>query len=210
MVEEGTTVFTLSERSDLSAAFNAMPNDWPEFMKQDPAGWNLSTLMRLRPEYQFVAMNEHRVAAYGRCAPVPWEAPITNLPSQGWDDMLGRAVWAASDAGRVDVLCAFEISVASGSARARPQQAHAQRHVSNRAPSRIQGSRSPGSADGEASGAPSSDERVCALGRPGWATPGSMAASTCSGGRTRYRRLRGLDVHRCVARSVAAVDRLTL
>jgi GNAT superfamily N-acetyltransferase len=70
--------------------------------------------VRRRPEYTLLAFDGDTLVAYAHCAPVVWTAQLDELPSQGWDQMVGRAVRATvgdrdSD---VHIVCAFEVSVA--------------------------------------------------------------------------------------------------
>lgn len=111
--DQALQIVTLAERPELEAAINAMENDWPQFMYQDPVSWGLSTLVASRAEYQLLCLDGDTLVAYGHSAPAIWTGDLSELPSQGWDEMMGRAVRGSQGDRDADLglVSAFEISV---------------------------------------------------------------------------------------------------
>ena len=86
---------TLADRPDLAEPMRVMPTGFPVFMEQAPMGWNFACLGTLFPAYQLALLDEEdAVIGYGHSAPIPWDGTNEDLPDQGWDDVMGRAVRA--------------------------------------------------------------------------------------------------------------------
>jgi len=87
------SIVTLAERPDLIEAMWAMPNPWPEFMRNDPvAEIFYGRLPDVFPEYQLLALDEQG-AITGRLHSVPfaWLGTDDDLPERGWDAIVERA-----------------------------------------------------------------------------------------------------------------------
>lgn len=107
-----TSVVTLADRPELAQAVRAMTTDLPEFMTNDPMSWNFASLATLFPAYQLVLLDDDgTVIGFGHSAPIPWDGTPADLPDQGWDDVLGRAVRAHLDPRPTPAVAAFEIRV---------------------------------------------------------------------------------------------------
>jgi GNAT superfamily N-acetyltransferase len=104
-------IVTLAERPDLDQACNEMPDTWPDFMREDPMGWNMGSIRHLFPECQLIALEGDRVVAKGHSAPIPWSGDVDDLPDQGWDDICGRAVRSACGGRPATAVTALEITV---------------------------------------------------------------------------------------------------
>jgi GNAT superfamily N-acetyltransferase len=105
------TIVTLADRPDLAKAVEEMETGWPSFMLNDPMGWNLATASHLFPAYQLAALDGDRVVAKGHSAPIRWSGQADDLPDQGWDDVLGRAVRAANGGRPPTAVSALEITI---------------------------------------------------------------------------------------------------
>lgn len=68
---------------------------WPEFMLHEQVANELwHELLDRFPEYQLALYDreQERVAAMGNSFPLRWEAPLANLPEEGWDWAFREAV----------------------------------------------------------------------------------------------------------------------
>ncbi|MEV4414213.1 N-acetyltransferase [Catellatospora sp. NPDC049609] len=107
-------ITTLAERPDLLDALWEMPTAWPEFMLHDPISnlyYGLAT--RLWPEYILVAEDPDepgRLLAKGHS--VPFVLPEGDeLPTDGWDGALRRALRAKAAGETPNIVSAIEIAV---------------------------------------------------------------------------------------------------
>ena len=105
------TIVTFEDRPDLAEAVNSMPTGWPQFMFQDPMAWNLGTASHLFAAFQLIALEGDRVVAKGHSVPFAWSGDPEDLPDQGWDDMLGRAVRAVHGGRPATAVSALEITI---------------------------------------------------------------------------------------------------
>jgi GNAT superfamily N-acetyltransferase len=106
-----TTVATLAERPELAESVRTMPTGLPLFMLNDPMGWNFASLPELFPDYQLVLLDNDTVVGHGHSAPIPWDGTPADLPDQGWDDVMGRAIRAKLDHRPTPAVAAFQIVV---------------------------------------------------------------------------------------------------
>ena len=104
-------IVTLADRPDLADAVDEMNTGWPTFMTQDPMGWNLATVSHLFPGCQLMALDGDHVVAKGHSAPIRWTGQGEDLPDQGWDDVLGRAIRAANGGRPATAVSALEITI---------------------------------------------------------------------------------------------------
>jgi GNAT superfamily N-acetyltransferase len=105
-------IVTLAARPDLVDVFDTLPHGWPDFMLHDPSAWNLGTMMQLFPQGQLIALDGDRAVAKGHSTPIPWSGEANDLPEQGWDEVLGRAVRSATGGRRpATAVSALEITV---------------------------------------------------------------------------------------------------
>jgi hypothetical protein len=106
------SVVTLADRPDLAESVRTMPTGLPAFMLNDPMGWNFASLAALFPAYQLALLDDHdRVIGHGHSAPIPWDGTPADLPDQGWDDVLGRAVRAHLAPRPTPAVAAFQLVV---------------------------------------------------------------------------------------------------
>ena len=106
------TVVTLADRPELTEAARTMPTGLPAFMLNDPMGWNFASLAALFPGYQLALLDDDAtVIGRGNSAPIPWDGTPADLPDQGWDDALGRAVRAYLAPRPTPAVAAFQIVV---------------------------------------------------------------------------------------------------
>jgi len=106
------SVVTLADRPELAEAVGTMPTRLPAFLLNDPMGWNFASLARLFPEYQLALLDDDgTVIGRGNSAPIPWDGTLADLPDQGWDDVLGRAVRAHLAPRPTPAVAAFQIVV---------------------------------------------------------------------------------------------------
>ena len=107
-----TSVVTLADRPDLAESVRTMPTGLPPFMLNDPMGWNFASLAALFPAYQLALLDDHdKVIGHGHSAPIPWDGTPADLPDQGWDDVMGRAVRALVAPRPTTAVAAFQIVV---------------------------------------------------------------------------------------------------
>ena len=88
---------------------------WPEFMLHDAvANEHWFDLYRKFPDYQFALMTRTggKIIGIGNSVPLTWHDDLANLPDEGWDWALQRAVadWETWDAPRIQ--CALSITLA--------------------------------------------------------------------------------------------------
>lgn len=107
-------IATLDQRPDLVDALWNMPTVWPEFMRHDPIS-NLYYGLAVQewPEYILVAEDPDepgRLVAKGHS--VPFLLPEGDeLPVDGWDGALRRAVRARVAGDKPNIVSAIEIAV---------------------------------------------------------------------------------------------------
>ena len=106
------SVVTIADRPELAEAVRTMPTGLPAFMLNDPMGWNFASLVALFPAYQLALLDDDAtVIGRGNSAPIPWDGTPADLPDQGWDDVLGRAVRAHLAPRPTPAVAAFQIVV---------------------------------------------------------------------------------------------------
>jgi GNAT superfamily N-acetyltransferase len=106
------SVVTLADRPELAEAARTMPTGVPLFMLNDPMSWNFASLGTLFPAYQLALLDdEETVIGRGSSAPIPWDGTPADLPDQGWDDVMGRAVRAHLAHRPTPAVAAFQIVV---------------------------------------------------------------------------------------------------
>lgn len=106
------SVVTLADRPEFAEAVRTMPTGVPPFMQNDPMSWNFASLGTLFPAYQFALLDEEEtVIGRGNSAPIPWDGTPADLPDQGWDDVMGRAVRAHLVHRPTPAVAAFQIVV---------------------------------------------------------------------------------------------------
>jgi hypothetical protein len=87
-VLDATQLPSLGEQADCIAK-----EVWPQFMLHDPvAGEYWEYLYRDWPEYQFALVEGGAILAVGNSVPLCWNGPLDDLPEEGWDWILPRAV----------------------------------------------------------------------------------------------------------------------
>jgi GNAT superfamily N-acetyltransferase len=107
-----TTVVTLAERPDLIESVRSRPVGLPAFMLNDPMGWNFASLATVFPTYQLALLDDDdSVIGHGHSAPIPWDGTPADLPDQGWDDVLGRALCAHLTDRPTQAVAAFQVGV---------------------------------------------------------------------------------------------------
>ena len=89
------TISTLAERPDLSDAHAALSSAVPAFVSADPSCWDLFSVRHLYPALQLVAQLGERTVGIAQAAPFAWSGMESDLPSQGWDEVVGSAVRGA-------------------------------------------------------------------------------------------------------------------
>ena len=108
-------ILTLDQHPDVRAPADAIiPLAWPWFMLNDDVAddyWN--RLYTEFPEYQFALVDAGAggVIAFGNCAPLGWDAPLDDLPDDGWDWALARAFTGREAGLAPTLLCALSISI---------------------------------------------------------------------------------------------------
>jgi len=97
-------ITTLADRPDLDGATWALPNTWPEFMRQDPVADRLFGQIPQRwPQLQLIGLEPaavkdeqsdgtEQVVALLRAVAFAWDGDLASLPDRGWDGVLQRAV----------------------------------------------------------------------------------------------------------------------
>ncbi|MDI3421966.1 N-acetyltransferase [Streptomyces luteolus] len=110
-------ITTLAERPELTGAFWALGDAWPQFVTEDPIGWILwGRIVSELPEYVLVATDESGELV-ARALSVPFALAAKGrgtLPDGGWDRVL---MWAFSDVRHgtePDTVSAIEVTVAPG------------------------------------------------------------------------------------------------
>lgn len=88
-------VSTLTERPDLSDERVGLGEDWPAFMSADPSCWDLASVRPLYPALQLVGRLGGQTVATAQAAPIAWTGVDSDLPAQGWDEVVGAAVRGA-------------------------------------------------------------------------------------------------------------------
>ena len=85
-------IVALDDRPDLIGAMWDMPNNWPEFMLNDPIGdVFFSRLPDDFPEFQLVGLDaDGAVVAKVNSIPFAWTGLDSDLPDTGWDGILQR------------------------------------------------------------------------------------------------------------------------
>lgn len=85
-------IVDLEARPDLVDAMWDMPDEWPEFMKQDPIGdLFFGRLPEVFPAYQLLALDEDdRVLGKVNSLPFVWDGTDEDLPDRGWDAVQER------------------------------------------------------------------------------------------------------------------------
>lgn len=116
MTESGFTAHPITYGSELhEAVFEITPRAWPEFMLHDPLAdrhWN--DLYRKFPHFQFAMIEESTgiVVGQGNSVPLAWEGHVNELPEEGWDWAIEKAM-LDHDAGRTPrIQCAIQIVIA--------------------------------------------------------------------------------------------------
>ncbi len=105
-------IVTLADRPELADSVRAMPTGLPAFMLNDPMGWIFASLASLFPAYQLALVDDDgTVIGHGHSAPIPWDGTPADLPDQGWDDVLGRAVRAHVARRPTPAVAAFQVAV---------------------------------------------------------------------------------------------------
>jgi hypothetical protein len=106
-VLDATQLPSLGEQADRIAA-----EVWPEFMLHDPVAskyWQY--LYRDWPEYQFALVERGTVLAVGNSVPVCWNGPLADLPEEGWDWILPKAVDDRANGCRPNTQAAIQVMV---------------------------------------------------------------------------------------------------
>ena len=87
-------LLTACELSELSAVNDSVAQAvWPKFMLNDPvAGEFWHHLYEEWPDYQFAVLQGDRIVALGNSVPLHWESRLEQLPDEGWDWILPKAV----------------------------------------------------------------------------------------------------------------------
>ncbi|TWP39067.1 N-acetyltransferase [Leekyejoonella antrihumi] len=86
-------VSTLADRPDLRD--ERVSSGLPAFMSGDPSCWDLVSVHHLYPALQLVGQVAGQTVATAQAAPIAWTGVATDLPPQGWDDVVGAAVRGA-------------------------------------------------------------------------------------------------------------------
>lgn len=87
------SIVTLADRPDLVEAMWAMPNPWPEFMKQDPvAAIFYGRLPEVFGDFQLLALDDQEeIVGKLHSVPFAWRGTDEDLPERGWDAIVERA-----------------------------------------------------------------------------------------------------------------------
>lgn len=101
----------LADRPDLLDVFWEMESPWPEFMRHDPLGNTYyATCLELFAEHVLVGQDETgRIVA--KAHSVPFHLDGDELPDDGWDGALRRALQGRLDGTRPTLVSAIEIAV---------------------------------------------------------------------------------------------------
>ena len=87
---------------------------WPRFMKEDPiANRHWGRLFSDFPQCQCVLLDESVIVGTANSVPLSWDGAVEDLPDEGWDWALNKAM-ADADAGRQPAaLVGLQIAIAS-------------------------------------------------------------------------------------------------
>jgi len=101
------------ELPDLSQISNQIADTvWPKFMLNDPVAemyWHY--LYQKWPEYQFAIMQADNIVATGNSVPLYWEHAFEELPDEGWDWILPKAIDDSNHQRKANIQVAIQIMV---------------------------------------------------------------------------------------------------
>jgi hypothetical protein len=113
MMEQPMTVVTLKERFDLfQAADDICTKAWPEFMLQDPvAHEHWMTFIEAYKEYQVLVMEGDTILAIVNSIPLRYEGALADLPEEGWDWGVKKAVQDLREGCRPNTLFGVQVVI---------------------------------------------------------------------------------------------------
>jgi GNAT superfamily N-acetyltransferase len=101
----------MPELDDLSGSVTTPA--WPEFMMHDNVaeqGWG--AMITAFPEFQFGLFDpQGKLAAIGNSIPFYWDAPLSQLPSEGWDFVLEQGLRDHQAGRKANMLPAISIAI---------------------------------------------------------------------------------------------------
>ena len=99
-----------AERPDLREAMGAMPDTWPDFMREDPAAWMMA-LLDQHPAFQLALLAGGRVVAKANSVPFRWDGDEASLPDTGWDAVLAAGIVGGVRGREATAVSALEIAI---------------------------------------------------------------------------------------------------
>ncbi len=117
-VTERYAVTTIEENPALATEVaEVVRSAWPTFMRLDAiAGKYWSELDHAFPELQIAVTDAQsgEVVASAHAVPLSWNAPLADLPENGWDWALAKAFGDLEDGLPPNLVCGLEVSIAQG------------------------------------------------------------------------------------------------
>lgn len=107
-------VATIADRPELGdAAREVNQHGFPEFMYHDPvANEHFGSLDERFAQFQFCLLDsDDRVQATGNCIPFAWNAPLQDLPDEGWDWVLAQGMVDEAAGRQPTIASALQIVV---------------------------------------------------------------------------------------------------
>lgn len=106
-------IVTTAERHDLDEqARAAFRPGWPEFIFHDPiVSEHIGRVETYFPQYDVLLLDDGQLVAGGWGVPVRWDGTIGDLPADGYDGALIRAVTGHENSVPADTLCVMAAAV---------------------------------------------------------------------------------------------------
>lgn len=106
-------IVTARELPELATLSDSIAEEvWPRFMLNDPVAaqfWHY--LYQLWPDYQFGLYQADRLVAVGNSVPLHWDRALAELPEEGWDWILPKAVHDYNTAQSPNLQAAIQIMI---------------------------------------------------------------------------------------------------
>ncbi|HCU48503.1 MAG TPA: N-acetyltransferase, partial [Micromonosporaceae bacterium] len=103
-------ITVLADRPDLMDALSDMENPWPEFMRHDPIGNMYYALLDHFADYILVCQNDAGEVV-AQALSVPFFLPDDELPDDGWDGAIRRAMRTRLAGVEPNTVSAIEIVI---------------------------------------------------------------------------------------------------
>jgi GNAT superfamily N-acetyltransferase len=106
---------TIAEQPELVDRLGPLIDSiWPEFMKQDPvANEHWPRLFTDFPQHQFVLLDGSELVGTANSIPIAWDGESYDLPAEGWDWALAKAMADADAGDKPAALVCLQIAIAS-------------------------------------------------------------------------------------------------